>query len=437
MLRLRQSKIFISFLIAILLVFSIEQSKPKAFAPIPFLVAIGVGMAAEQLVTMGVKAGSKALLKRQAQNYSDDIALSGKFDWAGLNPYRNKDGSITLSPTANDRAKLAGLMSGALAGTLAEGSFSDCVAPDMPITGDAKGVYSIGQTEVNGIPAYHFVNNYTGLQASVNFYKRDYTFASSSVEYVVDKNIGSITVTGPEGLYVFPNIDLGGIPANQQLDDDTAASVNAEILNCGGLYIPSTIDRVYNAPMDMPADYQLPNHAALTGHDFVINNIMPPSETEGEITWEELDQYYTDNGLDIEQTVIDNIDTYLENGTITENRYTVGEINNYYTDTEYTEKKEDVVPPGESTVPVVPTVPDESYPVATPVDRSMLSVITESYAYLTESLTTSLAAMRTVTDGATGLVDYLDTSFRWLPAEWRALFGAAFVMGVFAHFFRR
>lgn len=86
---------------------------------------------------------------------------------------------------------------------------------------------------------------------------------------------------------------------------------------------------------------------------------------------------------------------------------------------------------------------DDDYPIGTRpdavevIDRSMLDVARQTYNYLGDSVDTAIDGMRDVTDNATGLISYLDESFDWLPNEWRALFGSAFILGVFAHFFRR
>lgn len=443
-----------------MLVFSYEQSKPKAVAPlVGWAGAVLVGMAAETLVTMGVKGASKAVLKKQADNYAEQAALAGKFDFPGTNPYRNKDGSITLSPTANDRAKMAGLISGALIGSMYGNSTENeaCYAKEgyskMPVGVGASVtafadepaymrnnalvnlLYVAYKSDVPGTTGYNYsivrkengqiMRNIFSNENDIVFVGNGRTQDNSTIYMALED---TSTTSAVATLQANPN-DSPAI-----VDDFYAAAAAGETINlCDEIMVPSSIERVYPAPMDMSSTYQMPNAAELANQPITIYNVFPAGEEEGEVTWQEIDDYYANNGLDARNVVDSQFEAYLENGDYNSTTYTADVINNYYTDSNYPVKVEDFNP---DTGEIVPVPDGEVVPVE-PIDRNMLQVITESYSYLADSVDTSLTAMRTVTDGATGLVDYLDQSFRWLPAEWRALFGAAFVLGVFAHFFRR
>lgn len=458
--KLQASKLFIILLVCSVLVFSYEVNKPKAIAPAALVVPILAGIAIESMASMGIKWATKEIAKKKADDFAAAWAANpaNKFDFDGQNPYLNKDGSVYITPSANDRAKIASLLAGALGGAALE----DYVSNDGNLTpyvnqGPEGMSHTLTPTSEIGACGIQFFlgatnggewiphsGQYEGKHL-VMYYPEEARKNSNWFQQTLldpgtnfNTNVGGGTsYPGIGQSYSYTTADRAMYSSFLQLCMDLKVPAYAS----DGLVIPQTINNVYNYNTGIPDGYDIPNKSQLENKPVVIQNIMPPSETEGEITWEQVVTNYGDEET-TKQAINDGTGYLLENGDVNniENVYTISVVNNYYTDVDQEKDKATVEkeiaeyqPPAE-----VPgdNLPAPIEPVA-PINRGMLQVITESYQYLADGVDNSINSMRVVTDSATGLITYLDTSFRWLPAEWRAMFGAAFVLGVFAHFFRR
>lgn len=472
--KLSKSKSLKILLVAIVFVFSfqINMNKPKAFVPLAgYIVPIVGGLIVGEMAEMGIKWGAKAVVKKQADNFAsmaNSEKIANNLMFARTNPYRNKDGSLAISPSVNDFAKIAGLIAGGTTGLMLEGDkngdgIPDACIPSPPSGGeklswdvplDNSGNFAEDQRtawelskyvapyvikNANGTHTFYYVSLYTGavIQTHVvdnpNFQLVNYKFSViwSSNNGVFMPNVTYQSKDGSSYRSAFTNgsISEAMIGQNVSVNSQVAIQAGASLIPCAEMIVPSTIKNVYPVPMDMSSTYKMPNASDIKPKVIVINNVFPPGE-EGEVTWEDIGNLYPDP-KDFADLVDKSVD--YDVGTINK-PYTEQVINNYYTDINYPIKVIDFKPEigePEVTLPEVPKEPVED------LDHSMWEVLRNTYNYLDDGIDSSLAAMKGITDSAKGITNYLASAMGWLPPEWRAVFTSAFVLGVFAHFLRR
>lgn len=215
---------------------------------------------------------------------------------------------------------------------------------------------------------------------------------------------------------------------------------NRTIYVAQGVSVPEDNTKIYEIPLNTPSTYKLP------WGDSISKPISIPLPDEDDsvidIEWSEVEtRQYDDDVENYQTTIINDNDP-----TITNNYNHV--VNNYYTyEVESNEPSPEEINnqiaiiiendidigTGGGGIPVV----DDADKAVRVYDRTLVGYIKSVYDYLADGLDNSILALKDITDSASGLVSFLDSSFEWLPNEWRALFGSAFVMGVVAHFLRR
>lgn len=458
-----------------LIVFNIQVSKPKAIAPL--LIWGGsllAGVIAEEAIEMGIrhfspdgKKKSKSKAKKIATEVMDEVGDYG-FEMFEKDAKRKADGSLEVYPSANDRAKLAKKVAD---------EFDDVIEMETlhkeKMSKPSYGVdYPIGdpleKTSVH-IEIVKYSERPEDLKAHDKFI-RLYNVRFTPIAFAKKTKVEFISsVTGRviwwenfegglsykiapysnyEGdTYPFRLQFVGGNSFYPTKDYETnlvynqyinmIEKANSKIHYAEGLVVPESIKNVYPAPKHLPKDYELPNKGELSNKPVVFKNVFPPIGNDVDISWNELNQM-AESDSEFQNKFEQNIDTYLENGDINNNTYNTVVMNNYYTDKNYDEKVADVQIDIDNNFPV-PVEPGEETPggEVEPLNRGLLGYAKQTYEYLADSIDGALASLKDLTDSASGVVHYLNTSMSWLPASWRMLFGSAFIVGVVAHFLRR
>lgn len=510
--RLQRSKIFISFLVALVLVFSYEVNKSKAVAPLILWGAGVVGsVVLEETVEMGVKWGSKELAKKKTDDLAKTIWNGGvnDLDLTKTKPKKNSAGDVIITPSAKDRAKIAGRVADVFDDIIEESDarkaevdkgwiyVDDGSTTDNPMYCTNVGVsFAKESDDPADIMAMDFFRmNVDTELIPVPYHKKahiDFESATTgssmvgltSLPYLQDRGLpgcktynvkvadydsptGAIKLIFYEGgyyHYFYHPTDSTLKYASFLIKDPVGAKTFEEykrvlaeygkvIYMAQGFVVPETIKNVYRYPTDrdIPDTYPIPNKQHLENRPIVIKDMLPDDLTlsgEVEIEWSEIENNY-DNETEIINHINTNNGTYLENGDINNTTYNTTVINNYYTDIDNETKVIDVETDSQTwedndtTLPTVPGDSDDDLPTGPrpdPVetlDRSVLDVMVKSYEFFDDAIDATVISMKSVVDGAGGIVTFLDESMDWLPSEWRAVFVSTFLLGVFAHFFRR
>lgn len=456
-----------------LIVFNIQVSKPKAIAPLLVWGASILGsVIAEEALEMGIKHvtdDGKSKKKSKTAKVADEVfdkLEEYDFDFVKDKPVKKKDGSLVITPSAHDRAKLAKKLAD---------EFDDVIEMDMTRVGKAtKPRYQVNAIQgdpfyntslaINVVPngtsydvmkTYDFFTKFHDIKLTPISFKQEtkvevFSSVSGSLATTFDMKGSSldqnITITGhsdPPNITVFYpysgnyskvlKVDLVAWNMYKQYLN-MIEQANAKIFFAEGLAVPETIKNVYPAPKNMPKDFELPNQKQLSNKPIIIPNIFPPSDSDTSVTWEQVNNRYEEDN-----SIVNNVNnvynSYIDQGDAITNVYNSTVINNYYTDVNYDEKVKEV----EDKLPVV--VPGDGDGGGStdvePINRGLLAYSKQMYEYLADSVDNTLASLKDLTDSASGVVDFLDTSMDWLPSSWRVMFGSAFILGVVAHFLRR